>query len=220
VDPGEDGAEPAAFEGAYFRHVYDEGGEQRWTDRARDRLVARLVRTALGATGGSVLDIGCGYGWFLRTLGEGFERFGVDVSASAVEIARAALPGARLEVADVQEGLPWSGPFDAVVAVNVIEHLTDPASAIRTMAAALQPGGVLVAHLPTVGWTRTRIYERDYTADPTHVYRPTPAAFRRLLEDGGFRLDRWTHAPYAPWGLWHAIPWHPAHMAVARRVAG
>lgn len=79
--------------------------------------------------GARILDAGCGGGDFAVGLHEnGFEVLGIDASASAIAEARKRGFG-RFELASIYEDLlqPFAGdPIDAIVCIEVIEHLYSP----------------------------------------------------------------------------------------------
>jgi len=92
-----------------------------------------LLRTA-GVR--SILDVGCGTGrsleWFAGT-GEPLELAGIDPSAGMLDLARARVPGARLEVAPGEQ-LPFAdGSFDAVITTGVLHHVPDPGVMLKEM---------------------------------------------------------------------------------------
>src|SRR4051794_26045144 len=76
-----------------------------------------------------VLDAGCGNGAFARALiDKQFDVCGVDLEPSGVAEARKLNPGGRFAVSSVYDDLRavFGCTFDAVVALEVIEHLYDP----------------------------------------------------------------------------------------------
>lgn len=210
---------PQGFDEEYFRTLYGEIPRQTRFDRGRDDRVVRLVdRHAPPPTGDSaLLDIGCGYGYLLRRFDGRYRLAGIDVSAHAAGVARVALPGAVVVTADVQRTLPFRAPFDVILAVNVVEHLPDPAAGARSINDALVPGGVCVIHLPTINGPVSRaIYRFAYAKDPTHVYRPSGEEVIRVFRDAGFHALESSYAPHARW-LGSSVGWHPALLAAFRR---
>jgi SAM-dependent methyltransferase len=128
-----------------------------------------------------------------------------------------ALPGAIVITADVQRPLPFRDPFDVILAINVVEHLEDPAAGSRSIHDALAPGGLCVIHLPTINGPVSRsIYRFAYAKDPTHVYRPSGSRVRRLFESVGFQILEASYAPHARW-LGSGLGWHPAYLAAFRK---
>jgi SAM-dependent methyltransferase len=200
----------------YFATLYGALPRQTMIDVLRDRLIRRIVATY--ADGGRLLEIGCGFGYLLGGFDRRWQVYGTDISAHAAAIAQQRLPHARIVAADVQQGIPFAGQFDALIAVNVMEHLPDPPSGAAAIAAAVRPGGVFIAHLPTINhaWSRW-LYDRTYATDPTHVYRPSGAQFNRVIEQAGFRTLRSLYCPFWPAPLWAWLKPHPAYLAVFRR---
>ena len=65
-------------------------------------------------------DVGCGSGHNTRLLLEhGFEVTAIDISERAVELCRREAPEARVEWADVREGLPFAGDRFELIVVDV-----------------------------------------------------------------------------------------------------
>lgn len=159
------------------------------------------LKRLMGVMGGlptsaRVLEVGYGSGFTLSALFErGFsELHGVDPSGGSPEIKNKKgetlepdrLRRVRLEEAD----LPGEF-FDLVFMIHVIEHLGDPGKAIRKIHDSLRPGGSLYIVTPDAGSASRGLFGRRwwFLSDPTHVNLFTEASLRRLLEDGGFRVE-------------------------------
>jgi SAM-dependent methyltransferase len=208
-----------AYDEDYFRVLYGDVPGQTRFDRARDDRVVRLVRRHAPpwSEGAALLDIGCGYGYLLRRFLERYRLVGIDLSAHAAARTTTRIPGALVLAADVQRTLPLDHRFDVVLAVNVVEHLPDPAVAVESIREVLLPGGLCVIHLPTINGPVSRlIYRFAYARDPTHVYRPSGPHVRMLFEGSGFRTLEASYAPHARW-LGSGLGWHPAYLAAFRR---
>lgn len=105
-------------------------------------LLARLL-----PEGGSLLDVGCGYGYFVRRMQErGWKATGIEPSETASSCAREEGLDVRRSVLEEAELPPAS--FDAITAFYVLEHLYDPLAALRMMRTLLKPGGLLVLRVP------------------------------------------------------------------------
>lgn len=88
---------------------------------------------------GALLDLGCGDGAFARyATDRGATVTGVDVDPGAVAAAAARVPEATFLVGDAAD--PPPGPFAAVVAVQVLEHVANPVAVLRAA-----PAPVVVA---------------------------------------------------------------------------
>ena len=95
------------------------------------------------ARGRRALDFGCYDGGFLEYLGKGWDAAGIEPSDDAAQVAQSR--GVRILGPTVESVAPHSVvPFDAVVMLDVIEHLSDPVATLRALAALLRPGGVVL----------------------------------------------------------------------------
>jgi ubiquinone/menaquinone biosynthesis C-methylase UbiE len=93
----------------------------------------------------SLLDVGCGTGWYLSRLKNGFaQAVGVDVSLGMLSIARERAPWAEFVQADLQE-LPFNAPrFDAILCTRVLSHIPSARLAVAKIARVLRPGGIVI----------------------------------------------------------------------------
>ena len=107
----------------------------------------------LAATpGSSILEVGCGLGddaaALARRVAPGGSVVAVDGSEAMVEAARqrhGTVAGLSFDIADATR-LPYGdGSFDGCRIDRVLQHIADPAAAIREMVRVLRPGGRLVA---------------------------------------------------------------------------
>src|SRR5947208_349797 len=96
-----------------------------------------------------ILDAGCGTGALLEALRHdpGRESVGLDFAEAALQFCRQR--GYDRLVRGDLEALPFADArFDAVTALDVLEHVPDDHAAAREIARVLRPGGVLVASVP------------------------------------------------------------------------
>jgi len=110
--------------------------------------------------GVSVLDVGCGPATitadFAVLVAPG-RVVGLDTSDAVLDIARAGVGDAAIEFhrGDVM-ALPFDdGEFDVVHAHQVLQHLVDPAGALREMARVCRPGGLVAVRecdFPAMSW--------------------------------------------------------------------
>jgi SAM-dependent methyltransferase len=131
-----------------------------------------------------VLDVGCGDGRLTAEL-DAAELTGADVSPVALERARLRLAGARLVELEPDAPLPFEdGSFDAVLAVETVEHVRDLQLFLSELRRVLAPGGRLAlttpAALPLV---------RPGDPFSPHLRRFTSGSLRRALDDLGFEIE-------------------------------
>lgn len=162
-----------------------------------------------------VLDAGCGNGAFAGALSDrGYRVFGIDLEASGVSIARDHRPEIPFEVASVYDDLrdPFGGRFDAIVALEVIEHLYDPRRFVSRAFEAIEPGGVLILSTPYHGYLKnltlaaTGKLDPHFTAlwDGGHIKFWSRKTLSTLLEEAGFEVVGFEGAGRLPW-LWMSM---------------
>jgi methionine biosynthesis protein MetW len=151
--------------------------------------------------GGSALDLGCASGGLLALLRPRAAHLaGLELSATAAraaaEVADEVVQGA-LEDPD----LPFAtGGFDLVVLADVLEHLADPAAALRRATGWCRPGGAVLVSVPNVAHWSARLalargrwpQEESGTFDSSHLRWFTRASLAELLDGAGLtdvRLD-------------------------------
>jgi SAM-dependent methyltransferase len=150
----------------------------------RREVLARALRQAgLDPHGKSVLDVGCGTGFFTAWyLARGARVTGVDIAPTSVERLRTRFPEARFMLADVSE-VALEGTFDLVNAFDVLYHVVDDArwaAAVRRLGDAVAPGGALLV---------TDTFAALGAIAEHNRMRPL-AEYRRVLEPLGFTFGR------------------------------
>ena len=119
----------------------------------RDRIDRhwRGVPNALKPMAGkTVLDVGCGAGLMCEPLARlGAVVTGIDAAAQNITVARKHAAGQELFI-DYRcaEIAGLDGKFDLVTAMEVIEHVADPAVFIAALAARMAPGGLMILSTP------------------------------------------------------------------------
>ncbi|TAJ23042.1 MAG: class I SAM-dependent methyltransferase [Nitrospirae bacterium] len=130
----------------------------------------------------TVLDVGCGcgYGSAYLTDAPGRTVLGVDRSVEGAGYARKRYNSRRLEfiTADATALPVTTGSLDAVVALEMIEHVADADAVVREVWRVLKPQGVFVVSTPN----RLITGSGTKPANPFHVREYFPEEFRTLLE--------------------------------------
>ncbi len=208
----------------YFRAFYRNYERQNPAYKLRfyrDLILAHVV----GFERPRILDIGCAFGKFLGSLAPDWVKFGVDRSEFAVARGRKVHPDVRFVVAS-GTAIPLRGPFQAIVAFDVLEHLPDLKAVEEFVGTALSPGGVFVFVVPVydgpLGWL---VHKLD--RDPTHI-RKRERAFWLEWARKNFELDTWcgVFRYLMPGGIYINYPSRvlrnqaPAVAVVARRKRG
>lgn len=189
----------------YFHHPYfqkrrvNQPGLERRCHYAFRPVLAHMSQSLL--RGERLLDIGCDTGAFLTTARQmyGIVPVGLDVSNKAVEQAQAG--GLEAYASAIEEAPPHLRNFGVITALDVLEHVVDPASLLRGAWERLRPGGLLYVETPNVRsaiyrvgalWSRlTRhrprtLLTRLFPAE--HVQYFSDAGLRTLAVDCGFEV--------------------------------
>lgn len=162
-----------------------------WYFRALHAHVGRSLRIALPrGRPARILDAGCGTGGLVRRLGDGGRAWtweAVDLSPEACRLA-SDRTGLKVREASVT-ALPFeSASLDAIVSVDVLCQIEDPAPAVIEFFRVLRPGGILVLNLPACPslWSY-----HDTCVGNLRRYRARELA--PMLIPSGFRGVRCTH---------------------------
>lgn len=137
--------------------IYDRAADQWWSDEVRwVRTLKNLVPGRLNWfdrhiewPGKAILDLGCAGGFMAEALAaRGAIVTGIDPASEAVEAARRHARDSGLPIAydvGVGEALPYAAEgFDAVVCVDVLEHVADVDKVLAEVARVLRPGGLFL----------------------------------------------------------------------------
>ncbi len=177
--------------------------------------IDQRIRTRFGAPQ-TLLDVGCGAGLAAESLARlGHGVLGLDAAADAIAAARTHAAGQDLPLsyrAGAAEDLVAEGArFSVVTALEVIEHVADPAGFLRLLARLTEPGGLLF--ISTLNRTMRSLLVAKLGAEyvlrllpaGTHDWRRfvTPAELHRYARAAGFRLAATSGmtfaAPSGPW---------------------
>jgi 2-polyprenyl-3-methyl-5-hydroxy-6-metoxy-1,4-benzoquinol methylase len=181
---------PQALE-PYYREEYWGGigpADVNWIRRDQRHRTGFLYRFRRE---GSVLDVGCGLGFFLRALDpKRWDRYGIEPMPVPYREAARSLGSDRILSKELTAaGLP-SGRFDVVTFWDSLEHLPNPRAILQEVGRLLRPGGIVLIGLPNFGGYQARHFGEDWfgLSLPHHLCHYTSATLTRLVEHCGFRV--------------------------------
>jgi SAM-dependent methyltransferase len=130
--------------------------------------------------GQRVIDMACGEGYGSEVLARGAERVvGVDANPEAHEHAKLRYTRQNLAFErGMAENHGEPGAFDAVVLLQTIEHVQDPAAVLRHFRSLLAPGGV--AYVSTPNLLTLAPSGAEKSSNPWHIKEYRAAEFDQL----------------------------------------
>jgi 2-polyprenyl-6-hydroxyphenyl methylase / 3-demethylubiquinone-9 3-methyltransferase len=171
----------------------------------RNRWIAEHIRDHCPETS-DILDIGCGAGFLCNPLAqEGHRVCGLDLSVSSLTVARknradaSVGPAVRYICGDCSS-LPFAaGSFDAVCAMDVLEHVERPDRLVSESSRVLRPGGRFFFYTFNRNFLTWLIVIKGVewfvrnTPPDMHVYRYfiKPAKMSAMLSGSGLKPDIW-----------------------------
>jgi len=160
----------------------DEGASRSINSHFSLNTILRFVRA------GKLLDIGCSTGFFLNAARLFFEVQGVEPSLSASQYARDRLlidvHTGTLETAKILDN-----SFGIASMIDVVEHFSDPLSALKQAYRVLEPGGYLYLVTPDISSLAARLLGKKWWGlRPAHLYYFSPASLRAMVEKAGFEV--------------------------------
>jgi len=158
----------------------------------------KLYRDVIGLGPRRVLDVGCGDGRFLSLLRDlcatDWELAGLDFDQGAIEKCRHLGFETHAErVEDFAARDEQRERFDAVIMLQLIEHVEDPGLICERVHQLLKPGGAFIIETPNLAGLDYQIFKGKYWGHyhfPRHWNLFSTSALRRMLEEHGFEIAR------------------------------
>lgn len=179
----------------YFEERYDEGldiGSQRFKKRlSGEKHRIKFVSSVKGS--GRLLDIGCGYGYFLyASRMRGYEVTGLEFSdwAGTYAAQKLKLPVRTGSILDID--LP-ENHFDIITMWHSLEHTQDPRSVLLKAKKWLKKNGILVIDVPNYEGTDARYLKGDWDgwSLPYHFWHFNYGSMKMLLDKHHFKVVKY-----------------------------
>lgn len=163
----------------------------------RKRLKRLEERTERSPRGARLLEAGCGAGILIQEARKrGWAADAVELSAELAARARANNPEAKIITGDIQDQEPEGLGYDAVICLDVLEHVMSPLVMVECCRELLLPGGLLMMQTPNTRSlrSRTRGKKWDMLEPDQHLNLFSSDALRVLLTTVGFEILEMTTA--------------------------
>jgi SAM-dependent methyltransferase len=186
---------------------------------ANSQTILRVLGRHAPLAGARLCDIGCAYGWFLKTAQDcGVEALGIEPEAPVADAARR--DGLHVRSGLFPDCLTDDEQFDIITFNDVLEHLPEIDRVLAACHRHLAPGGLLSIVIPSTrgsvfrlscmlsrtGMRRPldRLWQRDFSCPHVHYFNA--GNLETLLKRHGFAQ---LHSQGLPslqlHGLWHRL---------------
>lgn len=157
-------------------------------DMASRRHAVNELKRALGSRSASIMEVGCSAGHLLadmRVALPNAELTGGDYTLGTLVKLGAKMPDIPLVRFNLADSPLQSDTYDAMVLLNVLEHIEDDVAAVQHIARMLKPGGVAVIEVPA----GPELFD-DYDRELKHFRRYTLPGLCKMIEGAGLKVER------------------------------
>jgi 2-polyprenyl-3-methyl-5-hydroxy-6-metoxy-1,4-benzoquinol methylase len=143
---------------------------------------------------GKMLEVGCASGSFMHKMAkEGWDVCGIEFSESAADMARKL--GYKVHTGPLETAPDDYSKIDMVAMWVVIEHLSDPVSAVKKIHSYLNEDGWFCLSTHNVRSYMFKKFKEDYYDNhiPNHLYHFSDATLTDFLEKNGFSVEKVIH---------------------------
>ena len=178
-----------------YAQKYRELYENHWWWRSREVEVLRQLESRLGnlSRPASILDVGCGDGLFFDALQKYGHVTGVESDPETLSEDGKWLD--RIHVQMFDASFNPGEKYDAILMLDILEHMDDPAAAVKHAKSLLKEDGFLLATVPAFMSLWTSHDDLNH-----HVIRYCQKDFCPLIVEGGLKVEQslylfhWTYA--------------------------
>ena len=149
------------------------------------------LRSHLSGTRPTILEVGCSSGFMIKAMKQAFPDatiIGADVVKAPLYRLAEDVPTVPLLRFDLLKCPLPDAAVDAVVMLNVLEHIEDDFGAVQQARRILKPGGVLILEVPAV----PDLYD-TFDAALRHFRRYRASELSQMLQGAGFEIIRRSH---------------------------
>jgi SAM-dependent methyltransferase len=178
---------------------YREASSDNWghdvdTEARQIPLLGNMLRERQ-PSGGRLLDVGCSNGAIASAIEGDWQRFGVEPSREAGVLA--SQRGVHIVAPSIDE-MGSETLYTAILALDLVEHITTPLAFMTRMRSLLAPGGTLLILTGDTDSPTWRIFGgyHWYCSLPEHVIFFNERSLAWLAEHSGFAMDGMVRIPH------------------------
>lgn len=168
-------------------HIYQQMRsleDQHWWFSGRRQIVGQMLASIDLPKQTRILDAGCGTGGNLNFLSQFGEVTGVELDDGAAALARERGSWPILK-GSLPDKMPFAEQqFDLIVLLDVLEHIDDDSTSLRTLQNLLAPGGYMVLTVPAFPFLWSPHDEEHH-----HKRRYRSAGLQEVIKSAGLRLQ-------------------------------
>jgi 2-polyprenyl-3-methyl-5-hydroxy-6-metoxy-1,4-benzoquinol methylase len=213
TNPAPTEAAMGEFYRVHYRRVYNRVSRPTAGHIRKDELDRRaayaadyLHQAGLVGPGRSVLDVGCAEGSLLKEIRRrlpGASLQGVEPGEGFADFARTHVP---CDVYSSIEAAAGRGPFDCLIAIHVLEHISDPVGFLRSLRRHLSKSGGLYVDVPDA-----TAYSSLDELHLAHLFHFTPKTLSETARAAGYVIAGMSR---------HQPPRHPASLRCVLKLEG
>ena len=136
---------------------------------------------------GTLLDFGCGSGWFLEIAKKYYNSYGIEYSDQLREVLD---KNYQIKAFKDFSNLPKNLKFDIITAFDVIEHVENPILFLRILKKKLKKNGIALIYTPnkdSIGFNYLKFYN-NLLCPPSHLFYFSEDNFRYMCKKTNFKL--------------------------------
>lgn len=165
---------------------YSYHDERKKEEFARHLWRARIKKLSRHAPAGNLLDVGASFGGLMAAAREHFTPFGIEKSEFSGQYAGHRFPG-QVHLGTLENHPFKPGQFSVITMIELIEHLKDPASALKRCYDLLKPGGILLIQTANMDGLQARLLKETYAYYmPGHLSYFSARNMEKALLEAGF----------------------------------
>ncbi len=137
----------------------------------------------------SILDLGCGLGYFLSALNTNFKKYGIEDSEFACNYIRENFKDIEIINGDYNKIKNFKKKFDIIMFYHVIEHLKDPTHSIELIKNSLKEDGTLIIGTPNIDSFVSYLFKEKFRHYiPAHICLYGEKSLRKMLSLHGIEV--------------------------------